>query len=52
MTRVDIDANIVHTEIVKHVSRTGQILCWVVLTAKNGLLVVECFLSDFVRYFF
>lgn len=36
VTPADIEANIVHTEIVKHVSHTGQVLRWAVLTAKNG----------------
>lgn len=31
--------NIVHTEIVKHVSPTGQVLRWAVLTVKNGFAV-------------
>jgi len=32
----DLNANIVHTEIVKHVSHSGQVLRWAVLTATNG----------------
>lgn len=32
----DLDANIVHTEIVKHVAPSGQILRWAVLTTRNG----------------
>lgn len=35
----DLDANIVHTEIVKHVSPSGQVLRWAVLTTKNGFAV-------------
>lgn len=40
VTPADLDANIVHTEIVKHVSPSGQILRWAVLTTKNGYAVV------------
>jgi hypothetical protein len=29
----------VHTEIVKHVSHSGQVLRWAVLTARNGFAV-------------
>jgi len=36
----DLEANIAHTEIVKHVSHTGQVLRWAVLTTKNGFAVV------------
>lgn len=32
----DLEENIVSTEIVKHVSTSGQILRWAVLTTKNG----------------
>ena len=35
----DIDANIVHTEVVKHVTHSGQVLRWAVLTARNGFAV-------------
>lgn len=35
----DLDANIVHTEIVRHVSQSGQVLRWAVLTTKNGFAV-------------
>lgn len=35
----DVDANIVHTEIVKHVSPSGQVLRWAVLTTRNGFAV-------------
>lgn len=35
----DVEANIVHSEIVKHVSQSGQILRWAVLTARNGFAV-------------
>ncbi|MEF3075178.1 Gp49 family protein [Methylobacter sp. Wu1] len=36
VTSEDIEANIVDTEIVKHVSKSGQILRWAVLTLQNG----------------
>lgn len=39
VTPADMEANIVHTEIVKLVSKSGQILRWAVLTAKNGFAV-------------
>lgn len=32
----DMEANIVATEIVKHVSKSGQVLRWAVLTTRNG----------------
>jgi hypothetical protein len=40
LSPADLDANIVHTEIVKHVSLTGQVLRWAVMTTKNGFAVV------------
>lgn len=36
VTLADLDENILHTEIVKHVSQSGQTLRWAVLTVKNG----------------
>nr|WP_258005617.1 Gp49 family protein [Castellaniella caeni] len=36
ITSADLEANIVHTEIVKHVTRSGQVLRWAVLTTCNG----------------
>ena len=39
ITPADIDANIVHTEIVKHITPTGKVLRWAVLTCKNGFAV-------------
>ena len=39
VTPADIDANIVHTEIVKHISPSGQVLRWAVLTTRNGYAV-------------
>ena len=40
VTPEDIQAEIVHVEIVKHVSHAGQVLRWAVLTARNGYAVV------------
>lgn len=39
ITPADIDANIQDIEIVKHVSKSGQVLRWAVITAKNGFAV-------------
>lgn len=39
VTPDDLQSNIVHTEIVKHVAPSGQILRWAVLTTKNGYAV-------------
>ena len=39
VTPADLQANIVHTEIVKHVSQSGQVLRWAVLTTRNGFAV-------------
>lgn len=39
VTPEDMDANIVHTEIVKHVANGGQVLRWAVLTTRNGFAV-------------
>lgn len=39
VTRADLEANIVNTEIVKHVSTSGQVLRWAVLTTRNGFAV-------------
>ena len=35
----DLDANIAHTEYVKHISKSGQVLRWAVLTTLNGFAV-------------
>lgn len=35
----DLDANIAHTDIVKHISKSGQVLRWAVLTTLNGFAV-------------
>ena len=36
----DLEANIVDTEILKHVSKTGQVLRFAILTTRNGFAVV------------
>jgi len=35
----DLTSNIVHTEIVKHISPSGQVLRWAVLTTRSGYAV-------------
>jgi hypothetical protein len=40
ITPTDIEANIADVEIVKHVSKTGQVLRWAVITTSNGYAVV------------
>lgn len=39
VTLADLEGNIVHTEIVKHISPSGQVLRWAVLTTRNGYAV-------------
>lgn len=39
VTGQDLDKNIVDTEIVKHVSLSGQVIRWAVLTTKSGFAV-------------
>lgn len=39
VTPADLNANIVHTEIVKHISHSGQVLRWAVLTTRSGFAV-------------
>ena len=39
ITPADLDANIVHTEIVKHITHSGQVLRWAILTTCNGFAV-------------
>lgn len=39
VTPADLAANIVDTEIVKHVAPSGQILRWAVLTTRSGFAV-------------
>ena len=40
VTPSDIEANIVAVEFVKHVSNSGQVLRWAVITTCNGFAVV------------
>lgn len=40
ITPDDIEGNIVDVEIVTHVSKSGQVLRWAVLTTRNGFAVV------------
>jgi hypothetical protein len=40
LSPADLDVNIAHTEIVKHVSHSGQVLRWAILTTQNGFAVV------------
>lgn len=40
VTPADLQANIIDTEIVKHVSKSGQVLRWAILTTKSGYAVV------------
>ena len=40
ITPADIDENIAHVEFVKHVSKTGQVLRWAIITTQNGYAVV------------
>lgn len=39
VTLASLEANIAHTEIVKHMSVSGQVLRWAVLTTRNGFAV-------------
>lgn len=39
VSEADLLANIVHEEIVKHVTHSGQVLRWCVLTTRNGFAV-------------
>lgn len=39
VTPADLNANITHTEIVKHITPSGQVLRWAVLTTRNGFAV-------------
>jgi len=39
ITPADLNANIVHTEVVKHVSVSGQVMRWAVLTTRCGYAV-------------
>lgn len=40
VTPEDIDANISDVEIVKHVTKSGKVLRWAVITTQNGFAVV------------
>lgn len=40
VTLADLEANIADIEIVKHVSKTGQVLRWAVITTQNGFAAV------------
>lgn len=40
ITPEDLVANIAHTEIVKHITHSGQVLRWAVLTTRSGYAVV------------
>ncbi len=39
VTLAELKANIVDIELVKHISKSGQVLRWAVLTARNGFAV-------------
>lgn len=39
VSKDDLEDNIVHTEIVKHVTYSGKVLRWAVLTCRNGFAV-------------
>lgn len=39
ITLQDIEENIIDTEIVKHVTKSGKILRWAILTTKSGFAV-------------
>jgi hypothetical protein len=39
VSQADLEANIVHEEILKHVTHTGQVLRWCILTTKCGFAV-------------
>lgn len=40
VTLADLNANIADIEIVKHISKSGQVLRWAILTAQNGFAAV------------
>lgn len=40
VTPADLDANIVDVEIHKHVTKSGKVLRWAILTTKSGFAVV------------
>jgi len=39
VTKDDLEANIVHQEFVKHLTHSGQLLRWCVLTTRSGFAV-------------
>ena len=39
ITPASLEANIIHTEIVKHITPSGKVLRWAVLTCRNGFAV-------------
>ena len=39
ITPADIESNIIDVEIVKHISKSGKVLRWAVLTTRNGFAV-------------
>lgn len=39
LSPADIDANISHVEYVKHISQSGQVLRWAVITTRSGFAV-------------
>jgi hypothetical protein len=39
VSKTEVEANIVDVEIVKHVSKSGQVLRWAVITTKSGFAV-------------
>ena len=40
VTPADLDANIADTEILKHITKSGQVLRWAILTTNSGFAVV------------
>ena len=39
VSQADLEANIVHEEILKHVTHSGQVLRWCILTTRCGFAV-------------
>lgn len=39
VSEADLEANIVHEEILKHITHSGQVLRWCILTTKCGFAV-------------
>lgn len=40
VTLADVQENVVDTEIHKHVTKSGQVLRWAILTARNGFAII------------